>query len=68
MSINEWRDAPRKLPQHLRLISPRTSSGPWLRWAVAKLGRDNPVYWGITIDQAQRCKQVRAETDAKESR
>ncbi len=68
MSINEWRDAPRKLPQHLAAHFPANIEWPLSAVGGRELGKDDQVYWGITIDQAQRWKQVRAEADAKESR
>jgi hypothetical protein len=68
MSINEWRDAPRKLPQHLTAHFPANIDWPLEAVGGRELGKDDQVYWGITIEQAQRWKQVRAETDAKESR
>jgi hypothetical protein len=32
-----------------------------------ELGKDDQVYWGITIEQHKRRKQVSEETDGKES-
>jgi hypothetical protein len=68
MSINEWRDAPRKLPQHLKAHFPLNIDWPLMAVGGRELGRDDQVYWGITIEQAQRWKQVRTETEASESR
>lgn len=68
MSINEWRDAPRKLPQHLTAHFRANIEWPLAAVGGRELGKDDQVYWGITIDQAQRWRQVRAEADAKESR
>jgi hypothetical protein len=68
MTLNEWRDAPRKLPQHLAAHFPANIEWPLAAVGGRELGKDDQVYWGITIDQAQRWLQVRAETDAKESR
>jgi hypothetical protein len=61
MPISHWRDAPRKLPQHLAKHYP-----PDLDWPLKGVGgrdlkQDDQVYWGITAEQAQRWLQVRAE-------
>jgi hypothetical protein len=68
MSINEWRDAPRKLPQHLTAHFPANIDWPLEAVGGRELGKDDQVYWAITIDQAKRWLQVRAETNANKSR
>lgn len=68
MSINEWRDAPRKLPQHLTAHFRAGLEWPLRAVGGRELGRDDQVYWGITLEQARRWKQVRTEADGKESR
>lgn len=60
MSINEWRDAPRKLPQHLKAHFPEGIEWPLKALSGRWLGKDDQVYWGITVEQARRWKQVRA--------
>jgi hypothetical protein len=61
MSINQWRDAPRKLPAHLE-----KHYEPGIEWPLKAVGgrelkKDDQVYWGITAEQAQRWLQVRSE-------
>jgi hypothetical protein len=68
MSINEWRDAPRKLPQHLTAHFPPNIEWPLVAVGGREFGNDDQVYWAITIDQAQRWLQVRAETNVNEPR
>lgn len=68
MSINEWRDAPRKLPQHLTAHFPAGIEWPLRAVGGRDLGKDDQVYWGITIEQANRWKQVRSETDVSAPR
>ena len=67
MSLNEWRDAPRKLPQHLTAHFPANIEWPLAAVGGRELGRDDQVYWGITIEQAKRWKQVRAMAKDKQS-
>jgi len=60
MPINHWRDAPRKLPNHLA-----RNYRPNIEWPLKAVGgrelkKDDQVYWGITTEQAQRWRQVRA--------
>lgn len=62
MTINEWRDAPRKLPQHLTAHFPANIEWPLAAVGGRELGRDDQVYWGITAEQAQRWAQARAQT------
>lgn len=59
MTINQWRDAPRKLPSHLE-----KHYEPQLGWPLKAVGgrelrKDDQVYWGITKEQAARWSQVR---------
>ena len=61
MSINEWRDAPRKLPQHLTAHFPADIEWPLAAVGGRELGKDDQVYWGATVEQAQRWLQVRAQ-------
>jgi hypothetical protein len=68
MGINEWRDAPRKLPQHLTAHFPANIEWPLKAVGGRELGKDDQVYWGISIEQTRRWKQVRAETDTDASR
>jgi hypothetical protein len=61
MPINQWRDAPRKLPSHLT-----KHYEPNIEWPLKAVGgrvlrKDDQVYWGITADQAQRWLQVRVQ-------
>jgi hypothetical protein len=62
MPINDWRDAARKLPQHLKA---HYSVPDWPLYAVRGrlLGLDDQVYWGISTEQAALWRQVR-EGDA----
>jgi hypothetical protein len=59
MSINEWRDAPRKLPRHLASHYPAGLGWPLRGVWGRQLGRENQVYWAITPEQAKRWRQVR---------
>ena len=68
MTINEWRDAPRKLPQHLTAHFPANIEWPLMAVGGREFGKEDQVYWAITIDQAKRWKQARAETNTNESR
>lgn len=61
MSINEWRDAPRKLPQHLTAHFPADTEWPLAAVGGRELGKDDQVYWAINAEQAQRWLQVRAQ-------
>lgn len=58
MPIAAWRDAPRKLPQHLKA---HYSVPGWPLYAVGgrSLGMDDQVYWGSSAEQAERWRQVR---------
>ena len=68
MTINEWRDAPRKLPQHLKAHFPANIEWPLRAVGGRTLGRDDQVYWGITIEQASRWLRARAEAASSEPR
>ncbi len=61
LSIQQWRDAARKLTRHLA-----KHYGPNVGWpALARGGRelrlDDQVYWKVTPAQADRWRTVRAE-------
>jgi hypothetical protein len=68
MTVNEWRDAPRKLPQHLTAHFPPNIGWPLLGVGGRHLGRDDQAYWAISIEQAKRWTQARHNTDASTSR
>jgi hypothetical protein len=66
MTINEWRDAPRKITRHLRAHFPgvpRAQNGE-AEWPLCVGGSGIPaargeVYWAITTEMARRWKTVR---------
>jgi hypothetical protein len=58
MSINEWRDAPRKLPQHLKAHYPEGLGLPLLDIAGRDIGKDDQIYWGISSEQRDRWRQA----------
>lgn len=60
MSINEWRDAPRKLPQHLKAHYQEGLGLPLLDIAGRDIGKDDQVYWGISAEQRDRWRQANA--------
>jgi len=62
-----WRDAPRKLPQHLTAHFPKNIEWPLKPVGGRELGEDDQVYWGITVEQAKRWAQARADTNASDS-
>ena len=64
MSINQWRDAPRKLPSHLAKHYEQGIGWPLKGVGGRELKRDDQIYWGITSEQAQRWLQVRAQGKA----
>lgn len=68
MTINEWRDAPRKLPQHLKAHFPANIGWPLQAVSGRSLGRDDQVYWGITAEQANRWVLARAASASGEPR
>lgn len=59
MTLNQWRDAPRKLPAHLTAHYPNARDWPLVAIEGRKVGRDNQIYWALTHEQAKRWKQVR---------
>lgn len=59
MTLNQWRDAPRKLPAHLAKHYPNVRNWPLAAIEGRKVGRDNQIYWALTQEQAQRWRQVR---------
>jgi hypothetical protein len=60
MSISEWRDAPRKLPQHLRAHYPEGLGLPLLDVAGRDIGKDDQIYWGLSSEQRDRWRQANA--------
>lgn len=68
MTINEWRDAPRKITRHLQARYPnvpRNENGD-AYWPLCALGRSIPdnggeVWWAITAEMATRWRHVRAQ-------
>lgn len=64
MTVNEWRDAPRKLPRHLAAHYPNVLHDKWPLAVLSarRLGiNDGQVYWAINDEQAQRWLQIREE-------
>lgn len=59
MTLNQWRDAPRKLPAHLTAHYPNARDWPLVAIEGRKVGRDNQIYWALTHEQAKRWKRVR---------
>ena len=68
MTINEWRDAPRKLPQHLTAHFAANIEWPLAGVGGRELGKDDQVYWGLTAEQAQRWLRARFQTSDNGSR
>lgn len=63
MSINEWRDAPRKISRHLRANYPRVPRDDrgdhiWPLLAMGKPG-SHEVHWAMNSEQAGRWRAVR---------
>lgn len=61
MSINEWRDAPRKITRHLASHYPAVN-GTWPLVVVSgkQLGHSyDQAYWAITEEQAKRWAEAR---------
>ena len=67
MPINQWRDAPRKLPGHLAKHDESNIEWPLKAVGGRVLKKDDQVYWGITAEQAQRWLQVRAQAVISET-
>ncbi|MBT2504190.1 hypothetical protein [Curtobacterium sp. ISL-83] len=72
LTVNEWRDACRKLTAHLRAnytglpMWERGSYAGEAMWPLANasgrdLGAEPQVYWGITEEQARRWRNIRGE-------
>lgn len=63
MSINEWRDAPRKITRHLKANYPNVPLDPkgdhiWPLLARSKPGSQE-VHWAMNPEQAKRWREVR---------
>ncbi len=63
MSINEWRDAPRKITRHLKANYPNVpldSKGDHI-WPLLAKGKpgSQEVHWAMNTEQAKRWRQVR---------
>lgn len=62
MTVNEWRDAPRKITRHLRAHypdAPRNDQGEaW--WPLCVRGEAGQAWWAITEEMKNRWHQVRA--------
>lgn len=62
MSVNEWRDAPRKITRHLKARYPNVPAWPLAVKDGRALGHnDGQVYWAINGEQAARWQLVRGE-------
>lgn len=68
MTVNEWRDAPRKFPRHLTTNYPNVpvDTGGHHYWPLSAGGDNIPnnggqVWWAITAETAQRWREVRGE-------
>lgn len=61
MPINDWRDAARKLTGHLKAHY-SVPGWPLLAIGGRHLGLDDQVYWGISTEQAELWREVRAGT------
>ena len=60
MSVNEWRDAPRKISRHLKAHYPDVPAWPLAVRSGRPLGiNDDQVYWAISAEQAKRWRQAR---------
>ena len=64
MPINQWRDAPRKLPGHLARHYEPNLRFPLIGRSGRDLKKDDQVYWSIAPEQARRWLQVRAHAEA----
>lgn len=63
MSINEWRDAPRKMTRHLKAHYPDVPAWPLAVKDGRILGHaGDQVYWAVNKEQANRWRQVRKES------
>lgn len=62
MTINEWRDAPRKITRHLATHYPDNPGWPLAVRSGRRLGHSyDQAYWAISEEQAKRWREVRAE-------
>lgn len=62
MSVNEWRDASRKISRHLTANYPGAPGWPLVIQSARQVGEsDDQAYWAITPDQAALWAQARAE-------
>jgi len=68
LTINEWRQAPRRLLQHLKAHFSANGEWPPQGLGCRTLGRDEQFYRGISIEQASRWVQARAEAASDEPR
>lgn len=64
MSINEWRDAPRKISRHLQAHYPAVPRDPngdpvWPLYAKTMPDKPDEVSWAISEDTARRWHEVR---------
>jgi len=63
LELNQWRDAPRKLPNHLKKHYPEVVPlDSWPLVAVGgreKLGLTHEVYWAMTGDVAEMWRDIR---------
>lgn len=63
MSINEWRDAPRKITRHLKANFPNvpTDSDGQQAWPLRGEGKpgSQEIHWSMSVEQAKRWRQVR---------
>src|SRR5450830_888767 len=59
MTVNEWRDAPRKMTRHVDRHYPNAPQWPLCAVSGRTLGRDDQVYWATNAEQAARWAQVR---------
>lgn len=66
MPINEWRDAPRKIPRHLRTHYPDLPESPagGLAWPLVAHGMpgSGEISWAMTETTRQRWRTVRGQT------
>lgn len=65
MTVNEWRDAPRKLTRHLKANYPDLPRDPeggpiWPLMAMGKPGSPE-VHWAMNHEQAKRWREVRGD-------
>lgn len=61
MTINEWRDAPRKMPRHQAKNYPDEQMWPLCAGGAGIVNNQGEVWWAMTEEVARRWNSVRTE-------